>query len=147
VTTAGWNATAGGCANFTVYAGHSSGRRFVVITANRSELSLANLGDSVTVDLASKSVGPSTLVAVETFARVPLDVTYCNDVMVDPQVPSRAVAAQGTATFTISALGREGDAYAVTVTLRGVVLRDASGALEQLPDLTYENVGVGWLPG
>jgi hypothetical protein len=145
--TAGWSATASGCANFTVYARHSSGRRFLVVTANRTELGLAGLGASVTVDLASKSAGPSTEVAVETFARTPMDVTYCNDIMVDPQIPSRAGASQGTATFTISGVGREGDAYAVTVTLRGVVVRDASGALEQVPDLTYTNVGVGWLPG
>jgi hypothetical protein len=130
-----------------VYAADTSGRRFVVINANKTELGLANVGDSVTVDLASKVAGPSTEVAIETFARVPLDVNYCNDVMVNPQVPSRAVAAQGTATFTISALGGAGDPYALTVTLRGVMVRDASGALEQLPDLTFANVNVGWMPG
>jgi hypothetical protein len=130
-----------------VVASHSTGRRFLVVTANKSELGIASLGESVTVDLASKSVGPSTSVAVDTFARAPQETPYCTDVIVDPQRPARAIATNGTATFTISAVGREGDLYAVTVTLKGVVVRDAGGVLEAIPDVTYASVGVGWLPG
>ena len=142
-----WSQTASGCSNFTIFASHSTGRRFLVVTAAKADLGIANLGDSVTIDLASTSGGPSASIAVDTFARAPQEAPYCTDIIVDSQTPSRAVAAQGTATFTISSIGREGDSYAVTVTLQGVVVRDASGALEKIPDITYASVGVGWLPG
>lgn len=141
-----WNATAHGCANFTVYTEDQSGRRFLVVTAVKKELGLENLGDTATVDLATKVSGPSTEVYVDTYARVPTEQGYCSDIR-DFYEPDQAKAIGGLATFTIAGVGREGGAYAVTVSLRGVTVRAATGALEKIPDVTYTMVNVGWLPG
>jgi hypothetical protein len=143
--TSPFNGTANGCANFTVFAGDASGRRFLIIQADKMELGLAGLGDTATVDLATKAGGASTKVFVDTYNRVPTQM-YCTDTLSEPYDPVSADAIQGTATFTISAVGREGGTYAITVTLRGVVINN-KGKLESIPDVTYSSVGVGWLPG
>ena len=142
-----WSTTASGCSNFIVYASHSSGLKYLVIRASKTELGLASVGDSATVDLTPSAVSSSTEVAVDTYAHAPGFAPYCADVLVGPQTPSHATATAGTATFTIASVGRDTPDYAVTVTLKDVVVRSADGTLETIPDVTYQNVNVGWLPG
>jgi hypothetical protein len=140
-----WNAQASGCGNFTIYDGHSSGTKFIVIEANRAALGIAQYGDSTTVDLATTRDGAS--LAMDVYPRSPADPTYCSDIIIDPQKPIRWFASAGSAKFTITGLGREGDSYSVTVDLKDVVVVSPTGEREQIPDMTLKNVNVGWLPG
>lgn len=142
-----WSANAAGCSNFVVYASHTSGRRYLVVEAKKENLGIANVGDTVTIDLASKSASFSAAVYTDTFAKAPGEARYCSDVVTDTQEPQRSNALEGKVTFTISGQGREGDLYSVTVKLEGVVVRNAFGNPETIPDVTYASVGVGWLPG
>jgi hypothetical protein len=142
-----WSTTASGCANFVVYASHTSGRRYLVVQATKDKLGIAALGDTVTIDLASKSASFAAAVYADTLPKAPAEATYCSDVIIDPQEPQRSTATEGKVTFTISSVGREGDSYAVTVKLEGVVVRNGFGNPETIPDVTYSAVGVGWLPG
>jgi hypothetical protein len=145
-TSGPFNATANGCANFTVFAGDASGRRFLIIQANKEELGIENVGETRTINLATRSAGASTKVFIDTYDRVPSQQMYCTDSIYEPYDPVRTDAIEGMVTFTIAGVGRDGG-YAVTVTLQGVVVHAATGALESIPDVTYSAVGVGWLPG
>ncbi len=142
-----WSPTASGCSNFVVYASHTSNRRYLVVQATKEKLGITNLGDTVTIDLASKGASTMASVSTDTFPKAPSEATYCSDIIIDPQEPQRSTATEGKVTFTISALGREGDFYAVTVKLEGVVVRNGFGNPEAIPDMTFSSVGVGWLPG
>lgn len=142
-----WSPTASGCSNFVVYASHTSGRRYLVVQATKEKLGIANLGDTVTIDLASKGASSMASVSADTFPKAPSEATYCSDIVIDPQEPQHSTSSEGKVTFTISAVGREGDFYAVTVKLEGVVVRNGFGNPETIPDVTYTSVGVGWLPG
>lgn len=144
-TPGAWNTQASGCGNFTIYDGHSSGTKFIVIDANKAALGIAQYGDTTTIDLAANTQGAS--LAMDVFQRTPADPTYCSDIIVDPQKPVRWTAVGGTAKFTITGLGREGDSYSVSVDLKDVVVVSPSGEREQIPDMTLKNVNVGWLPG
>jgi hypothetical protein len=140
-----WNGSPAGCGNFTVYRSDSTKQKYLVIQAQRDDLGIAQLGESVTVQL-----GPSTkslVVSVDAYPRVPSETHYCSDIIIDPVNPITWPATRGTAKVTITRLGREGDMYAVTIELRGVVVRSPSGQLETIPDMTLSDVSVGWLPG
>lgn len=139
-----WSGTASGCGNFTVFAADTSNPRYLVIKASKSELGLGALGSTASVNLASTSNAPSTEVAVDAFSSAPVQ-PYCTDVGAAPAgFHGRAV--QGTVTFTVTSVGRDGG-YAIAVVLQGVKVESPYGELEPIPDITYTNVSVGWLPG
>lgn len=140
-----WNASASGCGNFTVFAGESTGHRFLVIQTDKQALGIASPGDTATIDLSAATA--STKVFVDAYDRVPGEQVYCTDFTTEPHVPVQSTAIQGTATFTIEALGNDRDSYLVTVALKNVIVRGANGALETLADVRYSSVAVGWLPG
>ena len=121
----------------------------MVIQASKEELGIANLGDTVTVDLASKAGAPSTDVSADLWDGIPASTPYCTDVAANNKVMQHAVATSGTATFTIapSRGTGNGETYAVTVSLKGVIVRGADGFLERIDDVTYDTVTVGWFPG
>jgi hypothetical protein len=140
-----WNTDASGCANFLVYRSHSTGKKFLVLQASKEELGIANYGDTATV-----SLGPGThalVVSMDVYARQPSDTHYCSDIIIDPQTPITWTATKGTATVKITGVERDCDCYTVTIELRGVVVRSPSGQLEQIPDMVFKDVRVGWLPG
>lgn len=145
----GWTARAGGCADFTIFSANESGRRFLVVQARKDELGIAKLGDTVTVDLANKTAGPSTAVTVDNYPVAPQEPAYCSDIggSGSAALPTESYAFSGTVTFTIAGVGRDGDSYAVTVKLAGVAIRNPDGSREAIPDVTYPNVDVGWYPG
>jgi hypothetical protein len=49
-------------------------------------------------------------------------------------------------TFTVTALNRDGG-YVIAVALQNVAVESKLGELEPIPDITYTDVSVGWLPG
>jgi hypothetical protein len=139
-----WNATASGCGNVFVFDGHTTGRKFLVISADKTSLGLSTLGDSATIDLAQGSSAVS--LHVDTFQSPPQEAPYCTDIAYpNAETPVIANATSGTLTITISSVGRE-EFYAVDVTLHGVVVSGPNGS-EVIPDTTFRSVGVGWLPG
>ena len=141
-----WSGTASGCANFTVFAPDTSNPRYLVINASKSELGLGVLGSTATVDLANTSQAPSTDVGVDTFASAPAQ-PYCTDIQPSPAPTSfHSKALQGSVTFSVTAVGRDGG-YVLTVARKNVIVRAPDGGFESIPDITYTNVSVGWLPG
>lgn len=80
-----WSLAAGGCSNFTVYASHTSGRRFLVVQATKEKLGIASLGDTVTINLASKGASGAASVYADTLPRAPAEAPYCTDFIVNPQ--------------------------------------------------------------
>jgi hypothetical protein len=140
-----WSQSASGCGNFFVYATHASKTKFLTVSAVKSELGIANLGDSATIQIG---VNPTkTTVSVDTYPHVPNESPYCTDYITDPMSPERAYATQGTLTFTISTVGSDGQSYAVDVAITGLVVQHMDGTLEAIPDVTYHDVSVGWLAG
>lgn len=143
-----WSGTASGCANFTVYAADTSAPRYLIIRASKAELGLGALGSTATIDLANTSGAPSTDIGVDTYSEPPAD-PYCTDVISSPPPTfTHARATSGTATFTVTGVGRDDGTYEISVTLKGLtVLNSMYGELEPIPEITFTKVNVGWLPG
>ena len=143
--TGSWDSKANGCGDFVVYASHSSGTKFLVVDADKKALGIEKIGESSTVDFSTRQNAAKA--RVDVYSRAPAEAIYCSDIIIDPQTPVSWTAVAGTATFTITSFGREGG-YAVTVSLKSVVVQSPDGrSRESVPDLTYSNVFVGWLPG
>lgn len=141
-------AAGGGCANFTLFAPDVSRRRFLLVEANKKDLGLVGLHDTVTIDLSTSAAPGRLSVRVDEYDRVPAEQMYCTDVLSgEPHKETMLKAEQGTVTLTIAAVGKEGDSYAVTVSLTNILVRRPGGQLERIPDATFASVNVGWLPG
>ena len=141
-----WSGVASGCGNFTVFAQDTSNPRYLVITASKSELGLGTIGSTATVNLASTGSAPSTSVGVDAYASAPA-APYCTDVGVAQPPFFHGGAVSGSVTFTVTSSGRDDGTYALSVALSHVVVTSQYGELENIPDITYVNVAVGWLPG
>lgn len=126
---------------------HASKRKFLVIDAQKDLLGLSQVGDAVAVALSSPPDKKASL-RVDTYDGTGGDSHYCNDVVTDtPRKVGSANAVSGTVRFKLSkAVGQDGR-YAIDVALEGVVVKNADGTTETVPDATYTDVGVGWLPG
>lgn len=144
----GWLPSAGGCGDFQIFAPDQGRRRVLVINGKKELLGITAIGDS-----ASVALGAST----DEEARVRVDVYdgrgggnhYCTDEgTLSPKLTNSFKAISGNATFTISAVAKEGGLYSLDVTLTGVVVEhdDGSGT-ELIPDATFKDVKVGWFPG
>jgi hypothetical protein len=145
-----WSGIASGCANFTVYAADTSNPRYLVIKASKSELALGAIGTTATVNLANTSSAPSTDVGVDTFQGTspPPEEPYCTDVPGPTSDFVHRKALSGTVTFKVTSVGKDDGTYALTVTVKSVVVQSQfDGELETIPDITFVNVGVGWFPG
>jgi hypothetical protein len=143
-TPATWNPQASGCSNVFVFDGDSTGKRFLVISGDRTTLGLKGLSDSYTANLGAAE---PIHVYVDTFTKPPVEPPYCTDIVyADAEKPVKSRAVQGQATITITSVGRDTDSYAIDVVLKGVVVKGPNG-LETIPDMTFKSVGVGWLPG
>lgn len=113
---------------------------------DRQALGLQNVGDSVTVDLSGN--GQRAGLRVEHYAKPLVEIPYCTDVLSSPpQTPTIFSPIQGKVNIVLSGAGGQGETYAVTVTLLGVVVRAPDGTLESISGVTFQNVTVGWSPG
>ena len=141
-----WNATASGCGEIFVFDGHSSGKKFLVISADNRRLNLAKLGDEATIDLRSRA--PAVSLTVDTYPTTPHSTYYCSDI-VEPRVvpPSIAGAIEGKVKIRVSAQVDDSANYAVDVSLEGVVVRAPNGTREAVSDITFVRVVVGWYAG
>lgn len=144
-TDRGWAKAATGCGDFHVQVSHASKRRFLVIGSNRKALGLVKVGDTKTLTLpdATKALDLN----VSLYDAPGGDQTFCNDV-VPAAAPTRTASllpASGTITVKLTALASEHD-FSVEITLTGVTVRNED-VLEPVPDATYADVRVGWLPG
>lgn len=139
-----WNDKASGCGNVVIFSPDKTGRRFLVIRADAQRHGLTKIGETATLDLAT-SDDEEDVLRVDTFATAPNEAPYCTDIGGLDKPTSVASPVRGTITFTVTRYTSE-TSYGVDVKLEGVVVETGSSS-ERLPDLTFRNVGVGWLPG
>lgn len=137
--------TQSGCGNVVVYAADATGTTFLVVrTTARHE---PTNGASVYADLSA----PSALtVYLEVHPAPPGEPPYCSDVGVDGAGVTRwaAVAGNATLTQTSAASGTFPNAtYSVRVDVAGLVVEGPDGVRQAVPDVRFESVRVGWLPG
>lgn len=145
-TDLGWAKGAIGCGNFEVVVTHASRRKLLVIEAQKDRLGLAKVGDSVVVPLTTPP-DPRASLRVDAYDAPGGDAHYCTDVRSQtPKKVGSASATRGTVRFTLSKIGENGT-YSIDVALEGVAVKAADGTTEAVPDASYTEVGVGWLPG
>lgn len=144
-TERGWAKVATGCQDFTVVVSHASKRRFLVIRSSRKTLGLLKVGDRKTLTVAD-AVRPLDL-EVAVYSAPGGDQHYCSDVVPAsaPKQIGMLSPASGTVTVELTALTSDHD-YVIDVTVSGVTIRN-QGDLETVPDATYSDVHVGWVPG
>jgi hypothetical protein len=137
-----WN-DAAGCGNFFIYSDNADRQRVLVISGNRDELGLETLGQSKTV-----SVYEVGNIYVEHFATPLKEIPYCTDALSGPPPASDTwKVTGGTLTFTLTGVGREGDAYQMSVSTHALTFVNAQGGVESVPDRNFTGIVLGWLPG
>lgn len=149
VTPRTWTAKASGCGDTFLHIADTTGLAYLIVTGKRGMLGLKANGDRATVDLATENAGPSRVdVHVDLYPRTGGSGEYCTDYRSET-IPHKSEVwsgESGKVTFTLVKFRNAHD-FEVTVKLEGVVLKHPNGTTEKVPDLTYENVKVGWLPG
>lgn len=139
-----------GCGQFIVYRWSTAKSECVVVSAEVRQLGLST--SPTTFDLSASNNWLH--VTMEVYAQAVPD-RKCDDVIYpnDPK-PEIWTASAGSATITVSSdktpecIGTTADSFSTTITLRDVVFRSPDGGREvTLPEMVFDNIGVGWLPG
>jgi len=139
-----------GCAQFTVYRWSVARSECVVINAEDRELGLSTAPKTFDLSTANEWLH----VSMEVYPSA-VDDHHCSDVIYpnDPQ-PEIWRASAGTVTISVSSdqtpdcVGTTPDSFTATVTLHDVVFRSPDGGREvKVPEMVFDTVAVGWLPG
>lgn len=144
-TDTGWAKAATGCGDFTLVVTHASKRRFLHVYGSRAALGLKRTGDTANLPLDG---GTKSGLAIDVYPAPGADEYYCSDIG-HPDAPRKSAslpATAGTIGIKLTGFKSEHD-FSVELTLQGVSVRTEDGGLERIPDATYSDVHVGWLPG
>ncbi|MDB4941278.1 MAG: hypothetical protein JWP97_812 [Labilithrix sp.] len=142
-----WSTDAWGCRDFELYAHDATRARYLVIVVDAKARGLTNDGDTATV-VIDPATASGTRVEIHAYARPQENLPYCSDYDNGADdVTSVAPVVAGTLSIRVSTKDSANGSYNVTVTAAGLQARNADGTLESIPDLTFADVRVGWLPG
>ncbi len=144
-TDTGWAKAATGCGDFTILVTHASKRKFLHVYSSRAALGLKRAGDTATLPLDG---GAKSGLAIDVYPAPGGDEYYCSDIG-RPDAPRKSVslpAMAGTVSIKLTSFRSDHD-FIVQLTLQGVSVRTEDGGIERIPDATYSDVHVGWLPG
>lgn len=137
--------SAAGCGDFEVYATDGTGKKLLVIDAQKEALGLSKVGDKSKISLSTptSSVG----VRIDVYDDLHGSEHHCTDDGTNPpKLVNTFKARAGTLRVEITSVG-PGDVYTVTVGLEDVELVDEDGNTEFVTDVSLEKVKVGWFPG